>query len=54
MKELTSRVLSLQSDITSLKKKITDSEAQLSQLQEAKKAAVAGVCVCLCWGGGYV
>ena len=42
MKEKTSQVLSLQTKISSSRKKIADSEAQIPQLQEAKKAAVAG------------
>ena len=45
VRELTSQVLSLQSELVSLRKKMADTEAQTPQMQEAKKAAVAGVCV---------
>ena len=48
VRELTSQVLSLQSELVSLRKKMADIEAQTPQMQEAKKAAVAGVCVCVC------
>ena len=53
MHELTSQVLSLQSKLAAHRKKVADTESQLPQLHEAKKAVVAGmysvsVCVCLC------
>ncbi len=42
MKQVTSQALSLQTEISSRRKKMSDFEAQLPQLEEAKKAAVAG------------
>ena len=44
MHELTSQVLSLQSKLATHRKKIADTESQLPQIQEAKKAVVAGTC----------
>ena len=44
----TSSVLSAQSELSRLRKEVTDLEGQVPQLTDSKKAAVTGVCVCVC------
>ena len=45
---MTSKVLSTQTELSNQRKELSDLQAQVPQLNDAKKAAVTGVCVHVC------